>query len=740
MLHHYRRPGGKRERTEHTPESYSEIQGMTVNITGMANNFSHLEFNATVERDRFAHDINDESALHASDIFVHEVFEQQVRLTPHSVAIIYENRCLTYTELNDRANQLARYLRAIGIGPDKLVALFVDRSLEMVVGLLGILKAGGAYVPLDPSYPPERVAFMLSDARPTVVLTIARLQGKLPNTAAEMIRLDADWSDIAQMSQSDIQVKSFGLRPDHLAYVIYTSGSTGTPKGVMVEHAGLLNYLQWAISAYSLEADKSVAVSSPLAFDATVTSLYCPLLCGCSVVLLVDGQELDGLVRLLRLSTKWSLIKISPAHLGELGRRLKSAGLPCSVRSFVVGGEALPPSTVDLWRSIWPQTRLINEYGPTETVVGCCAYDIPQDWAAASSVPIGYPIQNTKIHILDEYGRPVPSGSTGEICIGGLGVARGYLNRPQLTAERFVPDLFARERSTRMYCSGDIGRQRPDGIVEYVGRNDEQVKIRGFRIELGEIEAALLGHPAVKQSVVIVRDEDFGEKRLVAYIVGDEAAAMDIASHLAPEQLRNVFVNEWDNLGEDVHETTQVIASPHGEAWQPMISNSGTISATDPVDGSMRQQLVTRLREYLKGRLPEYMLPSYWVVLKQLPLNSNGKTDRRALPVPQNRPSEMFAYSAPRTSLERDLVEIWAKTLRVDQVGIHDNFFELGGHSLLGMRLMTSIAESIAIQLPILALNKNPTVCQMARFLEGLLSGQGGPAAPDTIDFEQHTI
>jgi amino acid adenylation domain-containing protein len=482
-----------------------------------------------------------------------------------------------------------------------------------------------------------------------------------------VIALDEQWDEIAQHPCDDLDAQALGLRADHLAYVIYTSGSTGKPKGVTVEHAGLSNYLQWALRTYAPEEGEAIPVSSPLAFDATATSLYSPLLSGRSVVLLPSGQELEGLERLLQQPMQWSLVKISPAHLQVLGLRLQPLKPPCTVGAFVIGGEALPPSTVQLWRSIWPQTRLINEYGPTETVVGCCAYDIPQDWVPASAVPIGRPIANTQMYVLDSHRQPVPIGVAGEIYIGGAGVARGYLNRPELTAERFIKDPFSINPQARLYKTGDLGRWRADGNIEYLGRNDAQVKIRGFRVELGEIEARLLQHPQVKEAVVVAREDVPGEKRLVAYVI--------------PQH------------------------SPNGH-WGP---------STDT------------LRVHLSTVLPEYMVPSAFLILERWPVTPNGKLDRGGLPAPDLEAYEAREYEPPQGEIEEILVRIWQELLRAGRVSQHDDFFKLGGHSLNAMKLIVRVAESFNVQIPVLAVFQHPTVRGMARFISSVLLASSIP-------------
>ena len=580
----------------------------------------------------------------------HQLFEAQVARTPDHVAVVYEGSELTYAQLNARANQLARHLRGLGVGPDTLVGLYVDRSLEMLVGLYGILKAGGAYVPLDPTYPRARLATIVADARPKAILTQRHLLESMPAQDACLFCLDSDFGTLHGYDSDNLESRT---APTDLAYVIYTSGSTGKPKGVMIEHAGLTNYLQWALRAYAPEEGEAIPVGSPLAFDATVTSLYCPLLSGRRVVLIPRGQEVEGLERLLLQPTRWSLVKISPAHLQLLGHRLLPLKPPCTVGAFVIGGEALPPSTVELWRTIWPQTRLINEYGPTETVVGCCVYDVPQDWIATSSVPIGRPISNTQMYILDDRRQPVTTGITGEIYIGGAGVARGYLNRPELTAEQFISDPFSVDPRARMYKTGDLARWRADGNIEYLGRSDHQVKIRGLRIELGEIEAQLQAAPQIRAAVVLAREDSAGDKRLVAYVVP-----------------------------QDVNDTPQ----PEG------------------------------LRATLLHSLPDYMVPAHFVFLDVLPVTPNGKLDRQALPAP-DMTRGTAGYVAPETDIEVVLARIWADVLKLDKVGTHDNFFALGGNSLMAVQIVSRVCAIGSMQIAVRDLFTYPSLGELAAFV-----------------------
>ncbi|MBW8848838.1 MAG: amino acid adenylation domain-containing protein, partial [Burkholderiales bacterium] len=583
----------------------------------------------------------------------HQLFEQQVARTPQATAVVYAGAALSYAELNAQANRLAHRLIAGGVKPDTRVAITLPRSPDMAVAVLATLKAGGAYVPLDPDSPAERLATMLDDCRPRVVLTHAAVQERLPATrallTATVLELD-DPSSWAQQPTHNPEPATLGLRPSHLAYVIYTSGSTGRPKGVMVEHAGLVNYLHWAGAAYM---PASSVVSSSLSFDATVTSLYLPLLSGGCVTLLPEQGEIEALQALLTGPVRTGLVKITPAHLEVLGRQLQAQGLACSAEVFVIGGEALPATVVRLWHELAPHVRLVNEYGPTETVVGCVVQELALDAPVPDRVPIGRPIANTRIYLLDARGAPVPLGVVGEIHIASPGVARGYLNRPDLSAERFVPDPFAAEPGARMYRTGDLGRWRighdGDGTIEFLGRNDHQVKLRGFRIELGEIEARLREHPGVREAVVLAREDEPGDKRLVAYLTGSEP--------LQPEVLRT----------------------------------------------------------HLAAQLPEYMVPAAYVGLDALPLTPNGKLDRRALPAPADTAFGKHAYEAPQGELESTLASIWSELLGVQRIGRGDDFFALGGHSLLAVQLASRIRARLGSEVPLAELFAQPTLAGFAQ-------------------------
>ena len=562
------------------------------------------------------------------DKLVHELFEAQARRSPDAVAVEDGAERLTYAQLNARANRVAHRLRALGIRPDDLVAIGAERGIAMVAGVLGVLKAGAAYLPLDPAYPAERLGYLLRDAAPKAILAPDTMEPTwlyvLGAAEVDIPVIDLPASDSATVVP-DLARAETGVRPSHLAYVIYTSGSTGSPKGVMVTHRGLSNYLRWAVDAYP--ARLGSVVSSSLSFDATVTSLFSPLLGGGRVLVLGEHEEIDRLAGEIGREG-CGVVKLTPGHLEMLGRLVRREGGAVRAAAFVVGGEALPGATVELWRDIEPGLRLINEYGPTETVVGCVVHEIPSSFDASLPVPIGRPIANMRVYVLDQARQPVPAGVTGEIHLGGPGVARGYLNRPDLTAERFVDDPFA-GAGERMYVTGDLGRWRPDGTLEYLGRNDLQVKLHGYRIEPGEIEACLAGHAGLREAVVQLREDEPGQRQLVAYYLAEDADA----------------------------------------------------------------PLVESLRVHVSARLPAYMVPAAYVRLEAMPLTANGKLDRSALPAPGGESYSRQRFEPAREGAEAVLAEIWSGLLNRDRIGRHDNFFELGGHSLLGVVLLERMRQ-----------------------------------------------
>ncbi|HIK04822.1 MAG TPA: amino acid adenylation domain-containing protein [Trichormus sp. M33_DOE_039] len=500
---------------------------------------------------------NDTQKEYPSELCLHQLFEAQVQRTPNAIAVVFADQYFTYSQLNARANQVAHYLQSLGVGTEVLVGICAERSLDMVVGLLGILKAGGAYVPLDPAYPRDRLEYLLADSQVPVLLTQSHLLEILPEHE-QAICLDTDWQAISQHSQANpvSQVKS-----TNLAYVIYTSGSTGKPKGTMILHQGVVNYLSWCTEAYAVAEGYGAPVQSSFAFDATITSLFSPLIVGGQVVLLPEKQEIEALCSVLRSKHHFSLVKLTPAHLELLNQIIPPAEAAGQTNAFVIGGEALLGKTLQFWRQNAPATRLINEYGPTETVVGCCIYEVPDDTSLTDGVLIGRPIANTQLYILDEYLQPVPIGVRGELYIGGAGVGRGYLNRPELTQEKFIPNPFDNSQWHRLYKTGDLARYRPDGNIEYLGRMDNQVKVRGFRIELGEIEAALTQHPEVRETVVITREDIPGDKRLVAYVVPNSQDSDRTDSTLVNE-FESEQLSQWQQVFNDSYSQSATDADP----------------------------------------------------------------------------------------------------------------------------------------------------------------------------------
>ena len=602
------------------------------------------------ERRRLLYEWNDTLAEFPA-LCAHQLFEQQVEKAPDAIAVVFNDRQLSYRELNQRANQIAHYLRKLGVGPDRLVGVCLQRSPEMVAALLGVWKSGGAYVPLDPSYPQERLSFMVSDAAVQVLLTEKRCEHLFSPAHERTLFLDSDWSTIARESEDNPELQS---TPSNLAYVMYTSGSTGTPKGAMILQSGLVNYLTWAIRTYAVEPGGSVPVHSSISFDLTVTSLHTPLLAGARVELLPEDTAAQSLLEALQRQKGRSLVKITPAHLELLSLQLAPDQVANMTNVFVIGGENLLAEKLRLWRESAPTTRLINEYGPTETVVGCCVYQVQPGDPPNGSVPIGRPIDNTQLYVLDSDLKPVALGEMGELYIGGAGVARGYWNRPELTAERFLPDPFSGRPGARIYKSGDLARYRPDGILEYLGRADNQVKVRGYRIELGEIEAALATHPGVQSCAVLAREDEPGDRQLVGYV-------------------------------------------------SPAKNHSPTPE---------------ELRSFLQQSLPSYMVPAHFVLLESLPLTPNGKVDRKGLPAPSNKSVAATPKAdATQTRVEDALAAIWADLLNVESVGVNDSFFDLGGDYLIVYKAVSQIRDVFGVDLPAEDILENPTISGVAALL-----------------------
>jgi amino acid adenylation domain-containing protein len=591
---------------------------------------------------------------------VHQLFAAQVASNPHKAAVVCGERELSYQELYDKSRDLASYLQAQGVVPDSLVGLYLDRSPEMMVGLFGILLAGGAYVPLDPEYPAERLQYMVEDAAPSIVLTQERLKGTLPRTTARMIALDSEWAVIDRHARTNADSGPVRVGPDNLAYVLYTSGSTGVPKGVMVEHGNLSNYLVWAHGAYYRKAgDGSPAIHS-IGFDGLLTTLFGPLVAGQTLRLLPRGSEMECLAPLCSSgSFVYTMIKVTPSHLKLLNQLIADDANRAPAAALMIGGEALVPSDILFWQRRFPQVRLINHYGPTETTIGCCTFEIAAPIDGIRSIPIGRPIANTRIYILDPRGKPVPVGVAGELYVSGAGVARGYLNRPDLTKEKFLPDPFSSDPGARMYRTGDLGRWLPEGDIEFMGRIDTQVKIRGFRIELGEIEARLHQHPGIQECAVIAKGEGTN-RQLIAFYRAKKSTA------------------------------DRIVELPHEE-----------------------------LRTQLLRTLPEYMVPAAFVSLAALPLSPHRKVDRRALERMDVTLASGQEYVAPRNDTERRLVAIWSEVLdrAPETIGVKDNFFELGGHSLLAVLLLAKTNRQFKRVLPLTVLFTAPSIAAFAELL-----------------------
>jgi amino acid adenylation domain-containing protein len=586
---------------------------------------------------------------YAQDTSVHELFETQVERTPDAIAVSFEGEHLTYQALNQQANQLANHLQKLGVGPETLVGVYMERSLEMVIALLGILKAGGAYVPFDPEYPVDRVSFMLEDTQVLVLLTQERLVSQLPKHRATAICLDSDWETLDHETTNN---PARGVSPENLSYVIFTSGSTGRPKGVMNTHRSVCNRLIWMQQMYRLGELDRVLQKTPISFDVSVWEFFWPLLAGARLVLARPGghRDNDYLIKLIA-DQGITTIHFVPSMLQLF---LEESGLEgChSLKRVICSGEAL---TYDLQQRFFErlEATLYNLYGPTEAAVDVTHWQCQPKRGPSGTVPIGRPVANTQLYILDRHGQPVPIGVAGELHIGGIQVARGYLNRPDLTAEKFVLDPFSNNPDARLYKTGDLARYRPDGNIEFLGRLDFQVKLRGFRIELGEIEAVLAQYPTVREAVVLVREDGPDDRRLVAYVV---RAADSMVS--------------WGEL-----------------------------------------------RAFLHSKLPDYMVPATFVQLQAVPLLPNGKVDRRSLPVPAWERPVAETYSSPSNELEATIVEIWQDLLRVDRVGVDDSFFELGGHSLLIVQAHRRLSPLVDKDLSVTDMFKYPTIRALTEYL-----------------------
>jgi len=580
---------------------------------------------------------------------IHSLFERQVVKNPDAIALVYENEQLTYQELNCRANQLAHYLQSLDIQLEEKVGICIERSPLMVIAILAILKAGGAYVPLDPAYPEDRLALMIEDVQCVILLTQSNLSNQLPvNNNQKVIDLDLEWANITQYSSENLSTE---VNPDNLAYIIYTSGSTGTPKGTEVPHRSFLGFM-FGVDYIHLDANQVWLQHSSISWDALTLELFPPLLHGSRCVLypanIPNPEDLSKIIKEQEVNTLWLTCSLFNLMIDTMPESL------LGIKQLLVGGETLSVDHVRRALKLLPETQIINGYGPSECTVFTCCYPLPQQLEEdISTIPIGKSIGDRKVYLLnrnlENNLQRVPIGIPGELYIGGASVARGYLNQPTLTREKFTSNPFL--AGGRLYKTGDLVRRLADGNLEFLGRIDNQVKIRGFRIELTEIETVLTQHSEIGQAVVTVREDQPGDKYLVAYIV------------------------------------------PH---------NSQLTSST--------------VRNFLREKLPNYMIPNAFIFLDAFPLSPNGKINRRSLPIPDNSQRNLeVEFVAPRTSTEQKIATIWAEVLRLKQVGIYDNFFELGGHSLLATQVISRLKEAFAIDFPFRYFFDNPTIEQLAK-------------------------
>ena len=624
---------------------------------------SNLPIMTQAERRRQLLEWNDTDLVFPSETSIHRLFEKQAIKNPDAVAVLFEEQEYTYRQLNEKANQLAHYLIGLNVGPDVLVGIYLELSFEMIIGLLGILKAGATYLPLEPSFPSERIAGMLEDSQVPFILTQESLLSTLPGHDAHVVCIDTDWESIGKNANNNPVHR---VEPNNLAYVIYTSGSTGRPKGVQICHRAVVNFLYAMAQEPGFSADDHLLALTTISFDIAGLEVFLPLSFGASLEIVRSEIVSDGFLLKDKLnSSNATVVQATPASWQML---LEAGWQGDQKLRIFCGGESLPVKLAEelLNRS----DQLWNLYGPTETTIWSTVHRVlPGD----APVPIGHPIANTQVYVLDKQGNPTPIGVPGELHIGGAGLAKGYLNRPNITKEKFVPNAFSNDPDARLYRTGDIARYRAVGEIEFLGRSDFQVKVRGFRIELGEVEHALSEHDDIKQSVVVITPSGTGvglvssQKRLVAYLI--------------PEKNKRIKVRD--------------------------------------------------LRQHLSYILPEYMIPSAFVELDSFPLTASGKVDRQALPEPvPSRPALDDKFIAPKTEHEKQILHIWKEVLRLERVGVHDNFFELGGHSLLATRVTTRLRNDFDLVLPLKLFFQNPTVEEQGQLIEAHQYMQEADIAP----------
>ncbi len=600
---------------------------------------SDLQFLTAAERQHVLTRFHGPALSFPQDVCIHQLFEAQVSKTPDAIAMVAGTKRLTYRELNERANGVACRLQQIGVGAESLVGIYMERSEELVIAMIGVLKAGGAYVPLDPLYPQERVLFTMEDANLTALLTEEHLRSELPEQEARILCLP--------LAEQQIDNLQSAVEPGHLAYVIYTSGSTGRPKGVAIEHRSATSLIHWAHREYAAEELAGVLFATSICFDLSVFELFATLSAGGTVILAENALHLVQ----LPAKDEVTLINTVPSAIAEL---LRIGGIPQSVRTINLAGEALPLHLVQELYELPTVRKVYNLYGPSEDTT-YSTYALLER-SAITTPSIGRPLPNTQAYLLDSNMQPVPIGVPGQLYLAGDGLARGYLNRDELTREKFVPDPFSTD-GARMYATGDLARWLPDGSLSYMGRLDQQIKLRGFRIETGEIEENMRRHPAIAEALVMLREDGLGDKRLVAYLVISEESA---AGEISEESVRSL----------------------------------------------------------LKERLPDYMMPSQFVVLDAFPLSPNGKVDRKALPTPERVEAVRAEYTPPRNRTEEQLVLIWQDLLSASQIGVYDSFFALGGHSLLATRMHHAIQEEFHVDLPLKQLFEAVTIAELSALIE----------------------
>ncbi len=587
------------------------------------------------EKEQLIYGFNNTEQEYSSNITIHQLFEEQVQKTPRQLALVFNDQKLTYLELNQKANQLARLLQQKGVKSEQIVGIMMERSLEMVISMIAVLKAGAAYLPIDPSYPEARIEYMITDSNTGILLTQDKLSDDL-NFTGEWIVVDE--LDLSSYVNTNLSIEHHST---DLAYVIYTSGSTGKPKGVMVEHKGIANIQEYSVESFGInETDKILQFASS-AFDASVWEIYLALLSGATLYLIENDRINDYRKFESYLNDNGiTSVTLPPVYLNHL-----SVANIHSLKRVITGGSATNYELVTRWKD---KVDYINAYGPTESTICATVWKAKKDGMVQKNIPIGMPIFNTKVYILDKNQKPLPVGVVGELCIGGAGLARGYLNKPDLTEERFVHNEFVGER---IYRTGDLARWLVDGNIEFIGRMDNQVKIRGYRIELGEIEHQLLEHDKIQETVVIVKQDQTKSKYIVAYFVSKEKLP------------------------------------------------------------------VAELKTYLSKNLPQYMIPSYFIQLDNLPISANGKIDHKALPETDSM-IQAKEYIAPQNEIEEKLTLIWSEILGAKKIGITDNFFELGGHSLKATSLVTRIYKEFEVEIPLSQIFNNPTINQLAKYIQ----------------------